>query len=95
MIPIGSLARNCHETPYSHLDMDKRRKIALGRTAGLSVELIAEKLGRHRSTIFRDIRRNTFTDAEFVNLNSYYCVTAHVMACVAWQLNGFFLTLCG
>ena len=63
---------------YSPLDMDERRKIALGRTAGLSVE----KLGRHRSTIFRDIRRNTFTDAEFVDLNGYYCVTAH-----AWHVS--------
>ncbi len=66
---------------HSHIDMDKRRKIARWRMAGLSVDLIAEKLGRHRSTIFREIRRNTFTDAEFVDLNGYYCVTAHDMAC--------------
>jgi IS30 family transposase len=31
--------------------MDERRKIARWRTAGISVDLIAEKLGRHRSTI--------------------------------------------
>jgi IS30 family transposase len=45
---------------YSHIDLDERRKIARGCIAGLSVEMIAEKLGRHRSTIFRENRRNTY-----------------------------------
>lgn len=35
---------------YSQIDMDERRKIARWRTAGISVEVIAEKFGRHRST---------------------------------------------
>ncbi|HAU74725.1 MAG TPA: IS30 family transposase [Agrobacterium sp.] len=66
---------------YSHIDMDERRKIARWRTAGLTVDIIAEKLGRHRSTIFREIRRNMFIDDAISNLNGYYCVTAHDMAC--------------
>ncbi|MDA5638139.1 MULTISPECIES: IS30 family transposase [Agrobacterium] len=66
---------------YSHIDMDERRKIARWRTAGLTVDIIAEKLGRHRSTIFREIRRNMFIDDAVSNLNGYYCVTAHDMAC--------------
>jgi transposase, IS30 family len=65
---------------YSHIDMDERRKIARWRTAGLTVDIIAEKLGRHRSTIFREIRRNMFIDDAISNLNGYYCVTAHDMA---------------
>ena len=65
---------------YSHIDMDERRKIARWRTAGLTVDIIAEKLGRHRSTIFREIRRNMFIDDAVPNLNGYYCVTAHDMA---------------
>lgn len=44
---------------YSHIDLDERRKIARWRMAGLSVDVIAEKLGRHRSTIFRELKRNT------------------------------------
>ena len=64
---------------YSHIDMDERRKIARWRTAGLTVDIIAEKLGRHRSTIFREIRRNMFIDDAVSNLNGYYCVTAHDM----------------
>ncbi|HMF66782.1 MAG TPA: helix-turn-helix domain-containing protein, partial [Phyllobacterium sp.] len=52
------------ERTYSQIDMDERRKIARWRTAGISVDVIAEKLGRHRSTIFRELRRNAFADAQ-------------------------------
>ena len=38
---------------------------------GLSVDVIAEKLGRHRSTIFRQLRRNTFIDKEWPELDGY------------------------
>ena len=65
---------------YSHIDMDERRKIARWRIAGLTVGIIAEKLGRHRSTIFREIQRNMFIDEVVPDLNGYYCVTAHDMA---------------
>ncbi len=40
---------------YSHIDLDERRRIARWRTAKLSVDVITEKLGRHRSTIFREL----------------------------------------
>ncbi|MBZ9874684.1 helix-turn-helix domain-containing protein [Mesorhizobium sp. BR1-1-9] len=36
--------------------MDERRKIERSHHAGVSVDAIAEKLGRHRSTIFRRSR---------------------------------------
>jgi IS30 family transposase len=65
---------------YSHIDLDERRKIARWRMAGLSVGIIAEKLGRHRSTIFRELKRNVFVDAVVPDLSGYYCVTAHGMA---------------
>ncbi len=45
------------ECTYSHIALDERRKIARWRMAGLSVSIIAEKLGRYRSTIFREIKR--------------------------------------
>lgn len=66
---------------YSHIDLDERRRIARWRSVGLSVDLIAEKLGRHRSTIFRELKRNMFVDAAMSDLNGYYCVAAHDMAC--------------
>ncbi len=66
-----SLLGTRHET-RSQIDMDERRKIARWRTAGISVDVIAEKLHRHRSTIFRELRCNTFEDRETPDLNGYY-----------------------
>ncbi|MEN3148872.1 IS30 family transposase [Neorhizobium sp. IRAMC:178] len=69
------------ERTYSHIGLDERRKIARWRAAGLSVAVIAEKLGRRRSTIFREVIRNMFVDKQIADLSGYYCVTAHEMAC--------------
>jgi IS30 family transposase len=65
---------------YSQIDMDERRRIARWRAAGLSATVIAEKLGRHRSTIFRELKRNAFEDPQMPELSGYYCVTANEMA---------------
>lgn len=65
---------------YSQIDMDERRRIARWRAAGLSATVIAEKLGRHRSTIFRELKRNAFEDPQMPDLSGYYCVTANEMA---------------
>ncbi len=62
---------------YSQLDLDERRKIERWRHAGVAVDVIAEKLGRHRSTIFREIARNKFDDAEMPELSGYFCVAAN------------------
>lgn len=62
---------NAMERAYSHMDLDERRKIARWRTTGLSVEAIAERLGRHRSTIFCEIRRNMFVDKVVPDLSGY------------------------
>lgn len=63
------------------IDSDERRKIARWRTAGLGVEVIAAKLGPHRSTIFREIKRNMVVDKVVPDLSGYYCMTARNMAC--------------
>lgn len=65
---------------YSQIDIDERRKIAHWRMAGISVNVIAEKLGRHRSTIFREIKRNAFVDQQMPDLNGYYCVMVNETA---------------
>lgn len=62
---------------YSQLDLDERRKIERWHRAGVPVDVIAEKLDRHRSTIFREIARNKFDDAEMPELIGYFCVAAH------------------
>jgi len=64
------------ERTYAHIDLDERRKIARWRAANLSVDIIAEKLGRHRSTVFRELKRNRFVDDQITDLTGYYCTVA-------------------
>ena len=42
--------------------------------------MIAERLGRDRSTIFRELRRNHFTDAERPKVVGYFGVVASLKA---------------
>ncbi len=62
--------------PYSQIGIEERRKIERWRAAKVGVDEIAEKLGRHRSTIFRELRRNSFDDAEMPSIAGYYGATA-------------------
>lgn len=50
---------------YSHIDLNEHRKIARWRMAGLSVDVIAEKLGRHRSMVSRKIIFSLFLPVSF------------------------------
>lgn len=62
---------------YSQIDLDERRKIERGRHAGVAVDVIAEKLGRHRSTIFHELARNKFKDVEMPELSGYFSLAAN------------------
>ncbi len=62
---------------YSQINLDERRKIERWRQAGVGVDAIAEMLGRHRSTIFREIARSKFEDREMPDLSGYFCVAAN------------------
>lgn len=61
---------------YSQISLDERRKIERWRHARISVDVIAEKLGRHRSTIFRELRRNLFSDIELPGVSGYFGLAA-------------------
>ncbi len=61
---------------FSHLSVSERRKIERWRQAKLSPDEMARRLGRHRSTIFRELRRNRFVDAELPDLNGYWGLIA-------------------
>ncbi len=47
------------------LSVEERVEIMRGRDAGLSAAKIAEKLGRDRTTIYREIRRNRNDDGDY------------------------------
>ena len=43
---------------YKHLSITEREKIAIYRAQGLTLDAIAQMLGRHQATISRELNRN-------------------------------------
>ena len=64
---------------YCHLKLDERRKLAKWLEAKMPILEIADRLGRDPSTIYRDIKRNRYTDDELPELNGYYALNAQDM----------------
>jgi hypothetical protein len=48
--------------------------------AKVPVNEMARQLGRHRSTIYREIKRNTFRDRELPDYDGYYSTVANDIA---------------
>src|SRR5215213_11276151 len=59
---------------YRQLTLEERRTIFRLLGAKVPIDRIAQKLGRHRSTIHREIRRNLFREVK--EYRGYYPVTA-------------------
>jgi IS30 family transposase len=59
---------------YRHLTLEERRTLFRLLNAKVPVAEIARQLGRHRSTIFREISRNLFRDVK--EYRGYYPITA-------------------
>ena len=57
---------------YPHLSFQERSKIAKWREAKMPVPEIADRLHRAPSTIYREIKRNSFTAQERPYLNGDY-----------------------
>ena len=61
---------------HTELDLRERRAIEDNLNAKIPVSKIAAEIGRHRSTVYREIKRNQFEDDELPYLNGYYGVNA-------------------
>ena len=64
-------------TGCAQLSVEERRKIERWRLAKISPDEMARVLGRHRSTIFRELRRNHFQDRDFPKVVGYFAMAAH------------------
>lgn len=65
---------------HTELDLRERRAIEDMLTAKVPMSKIATEIGRHRSTIYREIKRNGFEDNELPYLDGYYGVNAQKSA---------------
>jgi hypothetical protein len=65
--------------PYTHLSLDERRELFRLRSAKIPMRVIAQRLSRHPSTLYREIKRNWFQDEEPL-YRGYFHVAAHAMA---------------
>jgi IS30 family transposase len=61
---------------HTELGLRERRTIEDMLNAKISVDKIAAEIGRHSSTVFREIKRNKFVDDELPKLNGYYGMSA-------------------
>ncbi len=64
---------------YCHLNMHERRKLSEWLEVKMPIAEIADCLGHDRSRIYRDIKRNRYTDDELPELKSYYALNAQEM----------------
>lgn len=71
---------------YTHLDLDDRRRLYQLISTGRSPRQAAVELGRHASTIYRELKRNRHLDEEAV-FRGYFPVTAQGKA-AARRLRG-------
>lgn len=66
-------------TTYTQLSITERRRIERRRHAKVPVGEIARVLRRCRSTIFRELRRNRFSDESMPKHDGYYGAAAQLM----------------
>jgi len=60
----------------TELGLRERRTIEDMLNAKMSVDKIAAEIGRHRATVYREIKRNRYVDDELPQLNGYHAVVA-------------------
>ncbi len=65
---------------YSHLTLADRRRLYQLKERKVPIGEMARQLGRHRSTIYREIKRNTFQDRELPDYDGYYSTVADDIA---------------
>jgi len=75
---------------FQHLTLDELRSLFRMQEAQLGVTEMAARLGRHRSTIYRELGRNRFRNPDASrdsrrNMSNYYPVTAQELTCARRQ----------
>jgi len=61
---------------YSQITLAERRRLFEVKELKVPLGDIARLMGRHLSTIYREIKRNSFRDTEIPDYNGYHSVIA-------------------
>lgn len=61
---------------YTQITLSERRRLFELKQLKVPLGDIARLMGRHRSTIYREIKRNSFHDTEIPDYNGYHSVVA-------------------
>jgi IS30 family transposase len=69
--------------PYTHLSLDERRELFRLHSAQIPMRVIAQRLNRHPSTLYREVKRNWFYDQEPLYRGSFH--VAADMQARAWR----------
>ncbi|MDR6759747.1 IS30 family transposase [Mycoplana sp. BE70] len=80
MISMASLWRFLDVAMLCALTLADRRRLHHLVARKVPINEMARQLGRHRSTIYREIRRNTFQDHEFPEYSGYFSTVADDIA---------------
>ncbi|UPA27323.1 IS30 family transposase [Shinella oryzae] len=65
---------------YTQITLADRRRLHQLVAARMPINEMARQLGRHRSTIYREIKRNTFHDRDLPEYDGYYSTVADDIA---------------
>ncbi len=71
---------NAMPCPFVHLSLEERRQLARLREQKIAIDEIARRPGRHRSTVYHELKRNCWYDAEVLQAEGYWPVTAQQLA---------------
>jgi hypothetical protein len=76
---------------YGYLTLVERRLIFRLWEAKACIRQIAERLGRHRSTIYREVQRNWYDDAEAPRMSGYFPTVAHDAISLSTRANSLWV----
>lgn len=65
---------------YTQITLADRRRLHQLVAARMPIKEMARQFGRHRSTIYREIKRNTFHDRDLPGYDGYYSTVADDIA---------------
>ena len=79
----------CQIMMYKHLTREQRYGIYLGKQKGETLEMIARSIGVHKSTVSREIKRNSTPSGKAIvlgvcNVLTMYCQSMPVLTVVCF-----------